>query len=70
MVTDFLQRKRLDSSIRKRIDILFNKITVYVNGLFYFLVERLLSIYPGGCVFGDRSRRSQQWNAAGLCTGG
>lgn len=47
MVTDFLQRKRLDSSIRKRIDILFNKISIYVNGLlFYFLVEKSWSIYP------------------------
>jgi hypothetical protein len=47
MVTDFLQRERLDSSIRKRIDILFNKISVHINGLFYFLVERSWSIYPG-----------------------
>lgn len=71
MVTDFLQLKRLDSSTRKQIDILFNKISVCVNGLlFHFLVEKSWSIYPGGCVFRIRSRKSQQWNAAGLCAGG
>ena len=68
MVTDFLQLKRLDSSIRKQIDILFNKISVCVNGLlFHFLVEKSWSIYPGGCVFIVRSRKSQQRNATGLC---
>lgn len=59
MVTDFLQRKRLNSSIRKQIDILFNKISVCVNGLlFHFLVEKSWSIYPGGCVFTELDRAS------------
>jgi hypothetical protein len=41
MVTDFLQRKRLDLPIRLRIDVLFNKSSVYVNGLFFhFIVEK------------------------------
>jgi hypothetical protein len=55
MVTDFLQRKRLDLSIRKRIDVLFNKSSVYVNGLtFSSLVEKSWATYLGGYVFTAR----------------